>query len=49
AKEPKAAAEKAVSASMKKEELIQYAKDHGIEIDAKAKKADIIDAINSAE
>ena len=49
AEEPKAAEAKGVSASMKKEELIQYAKDHGIEIDAKAKKADIIDAINSAE
>ena len=49
AEEPKAAEDKGVSASMKKEELIQYAKDHGIEIDAKAKKADIIDAINSAK
>ena len=38
-----------VNASMKKDELLQYAKDHGIEVDAKAKKAEIIDAINNAE
>lgn len=38
-----------VSASMKKDELLQYAKDHGIEVDPKAKKADIIDAINNAQ
>ena len=38
-----------VSASMKKDELLQYAKDHGIEVDPKAKKADIIEAINNAE
>ena len=43
------AEEKGVSASMKKDELLQYAKDHGIEVDAKAKKADIIDAINNAQ
>jgi large subunit ribosomal protein L21 len=48
AEEAPAAAE-GVNASMKKEELLQYAKDHGIEVDPKAKKADIIDAINSAE
>lgn len=38
-----------VNASMKKDEILQYAKDHGIEVDAKAKKADLIEAINSAE
>ncbi len=38
-----------VSASMKKDELLHYAKDHGIEVDPKAKKADIIEAINNAE
>jgi large subunit ribosomal protein L21 len=38
-----------ISASMKKDELLQYAKDHGIEVDPKAKKADIIEAINNAE
>ena len=48
AKEAPAAAE-GVNASMKKEELLQYAKDHGIDVDPKAKKADIIDAINNAE
>ena len=46
---PAAADEDGVNASMKKEDLLQYAKDHGIEVDAKAKKADILDAINSAE
>ncbi len=44
-----AAEDEGVNASMKKEDLIQYAKDHGIEVDPKAKKADIIDAINNAE
>ena len=43
------AAEEEVNASMKKEDLLQYAKDHGIEVDSKAKKADIIDAINNAK
>jgi large subunit ribosomal protein L21 len=38
-----------VSASMKKDELIAYAKEHGIEIDEKATKAVIIDTINNAE
>ena len=38
-----------VNASMKKEELLQYAKDHGIEVDPKAKKAELIDAINNAK
>lgn len=41
--------DKGVSASMKKDELLQYAKDHDIKVDAKAKKADIIEAINSAK
>ena len=45
----KPAEAKGVSASMKKDELLQYAKDHGIEVDPKAKKAEIIEAINSAE
>jgi len=39
---------KKVSASMKKDELIAYAKENGIEIDAKAKKADILEAIQNA-
>jgi large subunit ribosomal protein L21 len=39
---------KKASASMKKDELIQYAKDNGVEIDAKAKKADILEAIQKA-
>ena len=47
AEEP--AEEKGVNASMKKDELLQYAKDHGIEVDPKAKKAEIIDAINNAK
>ena len=48
--EPKAEkASAGVSASMKKDELLQYAKDHGIDVDPKAKKADIIEAINNAE
>ncbi|MBR2546910.1 MAG: 50S ribosomal protein L21 [Eubacterium sp.] len=46
---PAPAAEEEVSVSMKKEDLLQYAKDHGIEVDPKAKKADIIDAINNAK
>ena len=41
-------AEKKVSASMKKDELIAYAAEHGIEIDAKATKAVIIEAIEAA-
>ena len=49
AKAEEPAEDKGVNASMKKDELLQYAKDHGIEVDAKAKKAEIIDAINSAE
>ena len=47
AEEP--AEDKGVNASMKKDELLQYAKDHGIEVDPKAKKAEIIDAINNAK
>lgn len=35
--------------SMLKEELVAYADGNGIEIDATAKKADIIDAIRTAE
>ena len=54
AKEVKAEAEevkteKKVSASMKKDELIAYAKEHGIEIDEKATKAVIIEAIEAAK
>lgn len=41
-------AEKKVSASMKKDELIAYAEEHGIEIDAKATKAVIIETIEAA-
>jgi len=48
--EPKAEpkAEKKVSASMKKDELIAFAAEHGIEIDAKATKAVIIETIEAA-
>ena len=46
---PAEAAVEGVNASMKKEELLEYAKDHGIEVDPKAKKAEIIDAINNAK
>lgn len=38
-----------VSMSMKKEELIAYAEEHGIAIDAKANKQAIIDAIEAAK
>jgi large subunit ribosomal protein L21 len=41
-------AEKKVSASMKKDELIAYANEHNIEIDEKATKAVIIEAIENA-
>ena len=41
-------AEKKVSASMKKDELIAFAAEHGIEIDAKATKAVIIETIEAA-
>ena len=46
AEEPKA--EKKVSASMKKDELIAYAKEHGVEVDEKATKAVIIETIEAA-
>ena len=45
-KEEKAAAPK-VSASMKKDELLAVAKEMGVEVDAKATKADIIAAIEA--
>jgi large subunit ribosomal protein L21 len=41
--------EKKISASMKKDELIAYANEHGIEIDEKATKAVIIETIEKAE
>ena len=41
-------AEKKVSASMKKDELIAYANEHNIEIDEKATKAVIIETIENA-
>lgn len=43
-----AKAEKKVSASMKKDELIAYAQEHGVEVDAKATKAVIIETIEAA-
>ena len=43
-----AEAEKKISSSMKKDELIAYVKEHGIEIDEKATKAVIIETIESA-
>jgi len=49
AEAPKAAKEVKVSEAMKKDELIAYANEHGIKIDAKATKAVIVEAINSAE
>ena len=51
AEEPKAEApkaEKKVSASMKKDELIAFAKEHGVEVDEKATKAVIIETIEAA-
>ena len=44
-----AAEAKKVSASMKKDELIAYAKEHGIEVDEKATKAVIIETIEAAK
>jgi large subunit ribosomal protein L21 len=41
--------EKKISASMKKDELIAYANEHGIEIDEKATNAVIIETIEKAE
>ena len=46
--ETKEAAEVKVSASMKKDELIAFAAEHNIEVDAKATKAVIIEAIEAA-
>ncbi len=46
AEEPKT--EKKVSASMKKDELIAFAKEHGVEVDEKATKAVIIETIEAA-
>ena len=40
--------EKKISASMKKDELITYANEHGIEVDEKATKAVIIETIEAA-
>lgn len=48
AKAAEPAAEAKVSASMKKDELIAYAEEHGIEVDAKATKAVIIETIDAA-
>lgn len=41
-------ADKKISASMKKDELIAYANEHGIEVDDKATKAVIIETIEAA-
>ena len=49
AEKPKASKPVKVSSAMKKDELIAYAKDNGIEIDEKATKAVIIEAIEKAE
>ena len=46
--ETKEAAEVKVSASMKKDELIAFAAEHNIEVDAKATKAVIIETIEAA-
>ena len=46
--EVEAATEVKVSASMKKDELIAYAEEKGIEVDAKATKAEIIEQIEAA-
>lgn len=48
-KEEKAETDSGVSMSMKKDELIAYAEEHGIEIDAKATKQEIIDTINASK
>ena len=47
-KEAAPKADKKVSASMKKDELIAFAAEHGIEVDAKATKAVIIETIEAA-
>ena len=49
AEKPKASKPVKVSSAMKKDELIAYAKDNGIEIDEKATKAVIIETIKKAE
>ena len=49
AEKPKASKPVKVSSAMKKDELIAYAKDNGIEIDEKATKAVIIETIEKAE
>ena len=41
-------AEKKISASMKKDELIAYAEEHGIQVDPKATKAVIMETIEAA-
>lgn len=46
AAEPKAAVKKTASMSMKKDELIAFAEEHGITVDAKATKQVILDTIN---
>ena len=47
--EKKAEPEKKVSTTKKKYELIAYAEEHSIEIDEKATKAEIVEAIEKAE
>lgn len=49
AEKPKASKPVKVSSAMKKDELIAYAKDNGIEIDEKTTKAVIIETIEKAE
>ncbi len=49
ADENKETTKKKVSASWKKDELIAYADEHGIEVDPKSTKAVIIEAIEAAE
>lgn len=44
--EPKTAAKKTASMSMKKDELIAFAEEHGITVDPKATKQVILDTIN---
>ena len=46
AAEPKTAAKKTASMSMKKDELIAFAEEHGITVDPKATKQVILDTIN---
>lgn len=49
AAEKKAAEDKGVSMSMKKDELIAYANEHNIDVDEKATKQEIIDTINESK